>query len=196
MLGGRWANVPTAPRELADADDGAGATQTLDVARDLGVPQRELEAECHRLGVHAVRAADHRRAAMFERAIANRVGKPVEVGQQDVARLTHLQRLRRVDDVRRRHAEVEPARRRSDFFGDRRRKGNDVVLGGLFDFFDARDVESTALADVARRFGRHDAGGRHGVGGGSLHEQPGLVPALVAPDAAHFRVCIAWDHRR
>ena len=32
---------------------------------DLGVPERQLDAERHRLGVHAVRAADHRRAAVL-----------------------------------------------------------------------------------------------------------------------------------
>ena len=78
-------------RQLPDADDGAGAPHTLDVAANLGVPERELQAEGHRLGVHAVRAADHRRAAMLERAIANGPGERLQVFQDDVARLAHLQ---------------------------------------------------------------------------------------------------------
>ena len=44
------------------------------------------------------------------------------------------------------------------------------------------------------RFGRYDAGGRHRFGGGGLHEQPGLVAALVAPDPPHLRVGVARNH--
>ena len=40
----------------------------------------------------------------------------------------------------------------------------------------------------------HDAGRGHRLGGRGLDEQPGLVPALVAPDAAHLRVRVACDH--
>ena len=61
---------------LADADTArARAAHALDVARDLGVPERQLQPERHRLGVHAVRAADHRRPAMLERAIADGGGQ-------------------------------------------------------------------------------------------------------------------------
>jgi len=73
------------------------------------------------------------------------------------------------------------------------------VLCGLFDLFDAGDVQRAPVAeraDVGRRFDRHDAGAGHRFGRRRLDEQPGLVPALVAPDAAHFWVCVAWDHRR
>ena len=116
--------------------------------------------------------------------------------EDDVARLAHLQRLRRVDDVRRGHAEVQPAGRRPDLLGHGRRERDDVVLGDLFDFLDAGDVEGAALADVAGGLRRDDAGGGHGVGRGGFHEQPGLVPTLVAPDAAHFRVCVALESSR
>jgi len=68
------------------------------------------------------------------------------------------------------------------------------VLRHLFDLFDARDVEGAALADVARGLGRYDAGSRHRFGGGGLDEQPGLVPALVAPDPPHLRVGVARNH--
>ena len=124
------------------------------------VPQRQLEAERHRLGVDAVGAADHRRPAMLERALADGDGQRVQIGEDDVAGLAHLQRLRGVDDVRRGHPEVQPARRRPDLLGDRGGEGDDVVLRGPFDVLDARDVEIAALADVARRVARHEAGRR------------------------------------
>ena len=80
-------------------------------------------------------------------------------------------------------------------FGDRGREGDDVVLGDFFDGFDARDIEGAALANVSRRIGRYDAGPRHGFCCGDFNLQPGLVLALVAPDATHFRVGVPPDHR-
>ena len=137
--------------ELADADRVTRALHALDGALKLRVPERELEAERHRLGVDAVRPPDHRRPAMLERAVADRLAERGEILEDEIAGLAHLQRLRRVDDVRRGHAEMQPARRRPDLLGDGRGERDDVVLRGLLDFLDARDVEGAALADVARR---------------------------------------------
>ena len=100
--------------DLADGNDLARARDAHAIARDFRVPERQLHAERHRLGMHAVRAADHRRAAMLERARADGRGKRIEVRQNQIAGLAQLQRLRRVDDVRRRQAEVQPARGRPD----------------------------------------------------------------------------------
>ena len=130
--------------QLADADHRrARASHAFDVAIDLGVPQRQLQPEGHRLGVHAVRAADHRRPPVLERrGRGRRRSAPSRSLQDEVAGLAHLQRLRGVDDVGRGHAEVQPARRRTDVLGHRRRERDDVVLGDLLDFFDAGDVEA------------------------------------------------------
>ena len=43
------------------------------------------------------------------------------------------------------------------------------------------------VAQLARGIGRHDAGLGHGVGGRELDVEPGLVAALLAPDARPFR---------
>src|SRR4029453_12196620 len=83
-----------------------------------------------------------------------------------------------------------------DFFGYGCREGDDVVLGRPLDFVDASDLESAALADVAGRLPGDDAGGRHGLGSDRFDAQPGLVTALVAPDATHPRVGVASDHPR
>ena len=74
-------------------------------------------------------------------------------------------------------------------------EGDDVVLRGLFDFFDACDVEAAPVANVVRGGGRHDAGPRHRFGGGDFDLQPGFVSMLVAPDATHVRMGVAGDHR-
>ena len=181
-------------RQLADADDRARAAYALDVAADLGVPERQLQPERHRLRVDAVGPPDHRRVPMLERPVADGLGQRVEIAQNEIARLAHLDRLRGVDDVGGGHAEVQPPRRGPHVLGDRRRERNHVMLRRLLDLFDARDVEGAALADVARGLGRHDAGGGHRVGRGGLHEQPGLVSTLVAPDPPHVGVGVPGNH--
>ena len=181
-------------RQLADGDDLARAPETHDVSSELGVPQRELETEGHRLGMHAVRASDHRRASMLQRPGVNGLHQPIEIGEEQVARLAHLDRLRGVDDVGGGQAEVQPARRGADMLGHGGRERDDVVLGDFFDLLDARDVEGAAFADVARRIGRDDSRPRHGLGCGHFDLQPGLVLPLVAPDATHFRMRITPDH--
>ena len=182
-------------RDLADAPRFARAPHAHDVALQLGVPERQLQAEGHGLGVHAVRAADHRRLAMLFRARPDGVSERVQVLQDQVARVHHLQRQRRVHHVRRRQAEVEIARRRADVLGDRRRERDDVVLRGLLDFLDAPDVERRLRPEVACRVGRDDARLRHRVGRGELDREPRLVPALLGPDPAHFGAGVPRDHQ-
>ena len=62
-LGRQVRERPHGARELAVGDRGPGAVEPRELALQLRVPQRELQAERHRLGVHAVRAPDHRRRA-------------------------------------------------------------------------------------------------------------------------------------
>jgi hypothetical protein len=47
---------------------------------------------------------------------------------------------------------MQPARGGADVLRHGRREGDHVVLRGLFDLFDAGDVEGAALADVAGGF--------------------------------------------
>jgi adenylosuccinate lyase len=85
--------------QLADGNHLARALDTRNIARQLRIPERQLQAERHRFGMHAVRAADHRRTAVLFGAHEDGFHQTVQVLQDDVARLAHLQRLRRVDDV-------------------------------------------------------------------------------------------------
>ena len=78
----RWRQVcegADGARQLADRDDLARAANPGDVARQLRVPQCQLQAERHRLRMHAVRAADHRRAAVFLRPRAHGLHETVEI---------------------------------------------------------------------------------------------------------------------
>ena len=129
---------PHGAGDLADRDDVAGAQDAIEIAPQLGVPERELEAERHRLGVHAVRAPDHRRHPVLVGARAHRLHQGADVLDDEAAGLAHLERLGGVDDVGGREAEVQVARRGPDLLGDGGREGDHVVLRDRFDLFDAR----------------------------------------------------------
>ena len=177
--------------DLADRDDVARAQHAIEIALQLRVPERELEAERHRLGVDAVGAPDHRRPAVFGGPDADRVHQPRDALDDEAAGLAHLERLGGVDDIGRGQAEVQPARRRTDMLGDGGRERDHVVLRGLLDLFDARDVEGRLGAKLARRIGRHEPRVGHRVGGRELDLEPGLVATLLAPDRAHLGVGVA-----
>ena len=86
-------------RELADGYGVAGAAHPDDIPPELGMPQRELEAERHRLGMNAMGPADHGRAAMLVGTLPHRLRQPVEAGQDQIAGVAHLERLRGIDNV-------------------------------------------------------------------------------------------------
>ncbi len=180
--------------DLANPHHLAGPLQPGEIAAELIVPERQLEAEGHRLGVYAVGAADHRRVAVLVGAGGDGRPQLADQPQDHIHRLHHLQGLRGVDDVRRRQAEVQPPRRRADVLGDGRGEGDDVVLGGLLDLFDAGDVEPGVLLEVDDCVGRHQAGTGHRVGSRELHFEPRLVAALLGPDAPHLGIGVTRDH--
>jgi hypothetical protein len=111
------------------------------------VPERELQAEGHRLGMHTMRAAHHRRVPMLFGARTNGVEEAFDILEKQIGRLAHLNSLRGVDDVGGGEPEMQPARGRPDVLGNDGRKGDDVVLCGFFDGGDAGDVELRFLPD-------------------------------------------------
>ena len=130
--GRRCANVPTAPESLPTRRPSRARAHALDdraAARRTRAPAsgRRSSARRGRRGCGRSSASADARTRASRTASAS----AVEVLEDDVARLAHLQRLRGVDDVRRGQAEVQPARRRPDLLGDRGRERDHVVLGGL-----------------------------------------------------------------
>ena len=107
------AYVPTAPESLPTRVASSARASRVAAAVELERPAGELEPERRRLGVDAVRAADRerRRGARSARATtaAKRAVEPVE---HEPAGVLELERERRVDDVGRGQAVVEPAARR------------------------------------------------------------------------------------
>jgi hypothetical protein len=162
-------------RQLPHRHHVARPQDTIEIALQLRVPQRQLDAERHRLGMHAVGAADHRRPAMLLGARAHRLHQAGDPLDDEAARLAHLQRLRGVDDVGGGQAEVEPARRRPDLLGHRGRERNHIVLRRPLDLFDAGDVERRSRPQLAGRVGGHEPGVGHGVGCRQFNLEPRFV---------------------
>ncbi len=186
--------MPTAP-EIFPNEMPARARRTRSMSRPTSSYQSaSFQPERRRFGVDAVGAADHRRAAVLERARPDGRPERVEALEQHVARVLHLQGQRGVEDVRRGEPEVQPPRLGADVLGDGLGERDDVVPGDLLDCLDPRHVERAPLADGARRPGRDEAGLGHRLRGGDLDAQPGCVAVLVAPDPAHGRVCVSRDH--
>ena len=131
---------------------------------------------------------------MFLRACANGIHRCGDLLDEKVDGIPHLDCLRRIDDVRRGEAKVQPARRRTGLLGDRGGERNDVVLGRLFDLLDTRDIERRAGTQLTGSVGGDDAGLSHRVGRGKLHFEPRFVATLLAPDRPHLRVCVSPDH--
>ena len=148
---------------------GRARTRSM-LARQLGVPQRQLQAEGHQLGVDAVRAADHRRVPVLVGARLDRRRRAPPGSSRMRSQASTICSACAVsttsDEVRPKCSQRADG---PDVLGHRRREGDHVVLRGLLDLVDAGDVERALRAQVARRFGRHDAGVGHRFGGRQLH---------------------------
>jgi hypothetical protein len=181
-------------RQLADADGVARAKHPVEAPLQLGVPERQLDAEGHRLGVNAVRASHHRRPAVLVGARPDRLHQPGDIPDDELARLPHLQGLRRIHHVGGREPEMQPPGRGPDLLGHRRRERDDVMLRGLLDLMYAWHVEARPRAQLAGGLDGNDVRLGHGVGRGQLDLEPRLVSALLAPDGTHLGAGIPRNH--
>ncbi len=145
------AKVPTAPEMAQVAISLRAATSRARPRVEGGVVAGELQAEGGGLGMDAVAAADGERVLVLEGAALQRGEQPVEIGQQDVARLLQLHGEAGVEHVRRGHALMQEAGLGPDMLGEIGQEGDDVVLGLALDLVDARDVELAAASRPPRR---------------------------------------------
>ena len=170
-------------------------TVTRDVAGEFRVPQRELQPECHRLRMDAMRAADHRRVAMLIRPCADRPHELLEILQNHVAGVAHLQGEGGIDDIRRGEAEMEPAAGwRADVFSDVCGKGDDVVVEGFLQLLATFQAEGGFGLHLFEIPFRHQPLTAEGFGGKQFDLQPDFQFALLAPKLAHLRARITLNH--
>jgi hypothetical protein len=118
-------------RDRADARLPEGSLEPVGVAVRLEREAGELDAERRRLGLDAVRAADHQCVDVLSRALCERLDQLVRAAQDDLARLAELERERRVEHVRRGEAEVDPAPGVARGVAQDVHEGGDVVVGHL-----------------------------------------------------------------
>ena len=112
----------------------------------------------------AVRAADRDRGSVLEGAARDRSERCVESPEDERAGLTHLERERRVEHVRRREPVVEPAAGLADLLGDRIDERGDVVVSDALDLGDP--LGRWRLRPLAQ------------LGGGLERDDPELGPRL------------------
>jgi hypothetical protein len=132
------------------------------------------------------------------RLLRQRGEQPVEADLDRRRGPRGLERQRAVEHVRRRHAEVEPARRRTGQLLDVGEEGDHVVAGGGLDREDARRIEAP------RRLGPHLLGGAGRDPAQALHRrarrqldvEPQVVAGGVGPDRGELGASITVDHDR
>ena len=183
--------------DCAGGDFGARGQQAGAAAVELGIGFRHLQAEGHRLGVDAMRAADADRVLVLMGAALEGGQQRVDVGQQQVGGAGELHVEAGVQDVRGRHALMHEARVRPDDFRQMGEEGDDVVLGLALDLVDAGNVEgglATLVPDGPGGFLRDHAEVRQGVAGVCLDLEPDTELGLGRPDVDHLGPGIARDH--
>ena len=164
-------------------------------AVELEGPARQLPAEGDRLGVDAVRAADHHRRSVLFRAPDDRGEGAVDPLEDERAGILDLQREACVDDVRRREAEMNPASLRAELLGHRIDERGRVVVGDALDLGHAfRRGHGDALADRADVVLRDLTDARPALECRQLDVEPTPELVLVRPDPRHRRSGVARNH--
>src|SRR5512133_975840 len=133
--------VSNRPRQLPDAHLLGGEVEALEVALHFGVPVRQLQSECNRLGMDTMSAANLWGMSEFLCPALEHLDQLLDIRPQDRGCLLYQERLRRIDDIVRREPIVEPSRLRPDLFRHCRCKSDDVVLYLGLDLIDAVEIE-------------------------------------------------------
>ena len=195
MLGLEVAEGADGSGKLAYPELFGGGVEAGEVALNLGVPEKKLEAEGGGLGVDAVGATDDGGVLELDGALFQDVGEGDDAGVDDGGGFLELQGLGGVDDVGGGEAVVEPARvfGRVDVLGDGGGEGDDVVTDFGFDLVDAVDGKCALVADGVGGGLRDEAESGEGLGGGDLDGEPAAVFVFVGPDAAHVGSCVAGN---
>ena len=168
--------------------------ETIPMALEFGVEARELEGVGRGFGVNAVGTPHADQPLVREAEFFERVKHQIEIVKQQLARANQQQRARAVHNVRGGAAEVDKTGCRPDFFFQRGKKGDDVVAGGCFDFFNAFHVNGRFVADGVHIFGGNDPLLVPCFAYGDFDLKPGAIAAFQRPQCSHFGPGVACDH--
>ena len=140
-IGGQCGVGPHRARELAEGALLDRAAQAFLVAAALKGISGDLQPEAGGLGMHAVGAPHRDGVAMGERQIPQGAGECGLLLDQERAGAGDRQAERGIEDIGGGHAVVDPARGRSDMFGDIGQERYDIVVGRLLELLGAFDAE-------------------------------------------------------
>jgi len=185
---------PYRPRNHPHPHRFPGVPEALPVAFHLRIPQGKLQAKGDRLRMNAVRTPDHNGILPAEGSLLEHFEEPFEVLQQQVRGFDQQQRQGRVEHIRRGQPLVDVAGSRADVFGNIGEKGNDIMLGLLFDLGDAGHVEIGLLPDRTQILRGNAALLGKPFANRQLDLQPFTILVFQGPDPPHFRPGITFDH--
>src|SRR5947208_16203762 len=83
----------------------------------------------------------------------------------------------------------------ADVFCEVSREGDYVVVGGFFDLIDALNRKTCARLDLLKRIPWNRSHLCVDFADSDLDFQPFLEFALFAPERAHLRKCVTFDHK-
>ena len=182
------------PADRTVCDAFPGLLQTLDGAAELVVHNGKLETEGDRLGMDAVAAADHRGEFVLLGPRGDRLQELLQVLEQDIGRLDHLDRQGGVEQVGRGESAVDPSGRLADMDGDFLEEGDHVVIRPLLDLADLVDAEGSLIADRLGILLGDDSDLGHPFAGKGLDFEPDFQFPLLRPNGAHLGAAVAIDH--
>ena len=186
---------PTAPDSFPTRIPATARSIRVSVAVESERPPGELQPECRRLGMDAVRAAHAERVPMLLGPVDDGAKRAIEPFENERPGVLDGEGEGRVEHVGRRQAEVEPAPVLAQRPGDGVDERGDVVV---------RLPLELGHASRRRRL-RHRPDARGGVSGHHAELAPALEcreldlehpgePRLVRPDLGHGGTGVASDH--
>ena len=142
----------------------------------------------------AVCAPDAGCVTELVRTAAQHLAECAQIAQDDGCGIAHHDAVCRILDIARGQTLVDVLRVLADVLLKIREEGDDVVIGGLFNLVDARDIELRIRFDVLHSSGGDLAQLRHRFARGNLYVQDGLPLVLDRPEVSHLRTRIAFYH--
>jgi hypothetical protein len=107
------------------------------------IPERQLQAEGNRLGVHTMGAADHHGPLILEGLVPQHLHQILHVLEQNGRGLLELNGQGRVHDVGGSHTDMKEAGVVADGFRHATQERDDLVFNFALDFANPRNVEAS-----------------------------------------------------
>jgi hypothetical protein len=143
----------------------------------------------------SVASANHWGELIFPCLATNHLPKLLDIGEQNISRLHHLDGECGIDDIAAGETEMKPtAGRRANIFSDIGSERDDIMVESSLEFLASFDAESSTGFHTSKITFRHDACRAKGFAREKLDLKPNLEFSLFAPDFPHCRARVALNH--